>query len=298
MIPDKKELYQGVKTFFIAPDLTLMPEDFLSHFFLKGFEAYYLMDDQYLDMETKIRVLFRLFPDFLLFFNIDRKLGKIEWPKAMAGIKDDFGERAKMGVLYSGYIEESTRKSIEKTYLYDIGTYCGCIPLMYKKQKNLALLQSVLVANEANGRRKSLRAICGSTCTFNLVIRGIKYLGEIRDISVSHFSCAFDGPDPDLPMYEKARGFQLNLSGIICTVDGVVFTKRVIEGSMLYVFVFRSSRDREGLDAEMLAKVNGFIHSHFEKGVLKIANKAFEGGGSVKREGAPADSVGAIALRQ
>lgn len=285
MVPDKKELYQGVKTFFVAPDLSLMPEGFLPHFFLHGFEAYYLMDDQYLDMETKVRVLFSLFSDFLLFFNIDRRLGKIEWPKAIGAIKRDNGERAKIGVLYSGYIEESTRRSIEKTYLYDIGICCGCIPLAYKKQKNLALLQSVLVANEANGRRKSLRAICGSTCAFNLVIRGIKYVGEIRDISVSHFSCAFDGPDPELAMYEKARGFQLNLSGIICAVDGVVFTKRMIAGSMLYVFVFRNSRDREGLDAEMLAKINGFIHKHFEKGVFEVTNKAFEEARAAKKEG-------------
>jgi hypothetical protein len=285
MVPDKKELYQGVKTFFVAPDLSIMPEDFLSQFFLHGFEAYYLMDDQYLDMETKIRVLFSLFPDFLLFFNIDRKLGKVDWPESIKRIKDENGERAKIGVLYGNHVEEATRRSIEKTYLYDIGIYCGCIPLEYQKKKNVALLHSVLVANEANGRRKSLRAICGSTCTFNLVQRGTKYVGEIRDISVSHFSCAFDGPDPDLAMYEKADGFQLNLSGIICTVDGVVFTKRILDGSMLYVFVFRSSRDREGLDAEMLAKVNGFIHAHFEKGVLAIVNKGFEEARAKKLEG-------------
>jgi hypothetical protein len=285
MVPDKKELFQGVKTFFIAPDLSIMPEEFLSQFFLHGFEAYYLMDDQYLDMETKVRVLFSLFPDLLLFFNIDRKLGKIEWTESIKAIKREQGERAKMGVLYGSHIEDATRRSIEKVYLYDIGIYCGCIPLEYQKKKNLALLQNVLVANEANGRRKSLRAICGSTCTFNLVAKGKKYVGEIRDISVSHFSCAFDGPDPNPAMYEKATGFQLNLSGIICSVDGVVFTKRVIDGSVLYVFVFRGSRDREGLDPEMLAKVNGFIHAHFEKGVLEIAHKGFEEARARKREG-------------
>jgi hypothetical protein len=276
MTPQKKEFYEGIKTFFVVPDLSLMPEEFLSYFFLKGFEAYYLMDDQYLDIHAKIRVLFSLFPELILFLNIDRRLGKVIWPDLARSVRREFGERARVGVLYGSHIDEDTRRLLERTYLFEIGIDCGCIPIDYRKQKNLALLQSVLVANEANGRRKSLRALCGATCTFNLLRDGSKYDGRVLDISVSHFSCAFDGPDPNMAMYEKAVRIQLKLAGIICTVDAVVFTKRVVAGEMLYVFVFRSSRDREGLDAEMLTKVNGFIHAHFDKGVKEITRRAFD----------------------
>ncbi len=36
---EQKEAIEGIKTFFVVPDLSAMPEDFLSNFFLKGFEA-------------------------------------------------------------------------------------------------------------------------------------------------------------------------------------------------------------------------------------------------------------------
>jgi hypothetical protein len=92
-----------------------------------------------------------------------------------------------------------------------------------------------------------------------------------NDASVSHFSCAFEGPNPDLKMYEKVDGIQLNLGGIICAVSGVLFAKRASADRALYVFVFRDSRDCDGLDAEMHAKVNGFIQRHFEQAVRSEA---------------------------
>jgi hypothetical protein len=276
MNTDRKEFIEGRKTFFVVPDLSLMPEEFLPSFFAKGFEVYYIMDDQHLDIASKVRVIFSLFNDVILFFNTDRKLSSLEWPLFVRNLRSERGANAKLGVLCGKHVGEERIRAMERTYLYDIGIIGGCIPLEYHKAKNLAILNGVLAANDAKGRRSSLRAICGETCSLNFLLNGRLYRGLVRDVSISHFSCEFDGPDPGLKMYEKVDNIQIKLGGIICTVNGVLFTKREADGAMLHVFVFRDSRNRDGLDAEMFSKVNGYIHDHFEQNVRSIIRKGFE----------------------
>jgi hypothetical protein len=275
MAEEKSVDWKGSKVFFIVPDLSVMPEDFVVSFFAKGFETYYVMDDHYLDIASKVRIIMNLFPDVFLFLNVDRKLGGVNWPFLVRSIYDEYGERAKIGVLCGKHIGGDAIAELERTYLYDIGIFCGCIPLEYNKAKNQSLLTGVLAANEAKGRRSSLRALCGDTCTLNFSNEGRAYRGAVQDISISHFSCVFVGPDPDIKMYEKIDDIQLNLGGIICAVNGVLFAKRAAEGSVLYVFVFRDSKNRDGLDAEMSAKVNSFIHRHFDQGVHAALAKGF-----------------------
>ena len=273
---EKCEATEGIKTYFVVPDLSVMPEDFLPHFFLKGFEAYYLLDDQYLDIPEKIRVLLSIFPELILFFNTDRRLGDLDWESYIRGLQRECGARARIGVLYGKHVGPELCRALERTYLYDIGINCGCIPIEYRKSNNLNLLLGVLTANQANGRRKFLRAICGETCELNFLRDRVKIEGRILDVSVSHFSCEFYGPDPDIEMYEKATDIQLKLAGMICTVDAVLFTKRIVGQTVVNVFVFRDSRGRDGLDPDMLAKVNAFIRERFERGVKSLVQKGFD----------------------
>jgi hypothetical protein len=276
LLESKKDIVDGIKTFFITPDLSCMPEDFLPSFFLKGFEAYYLLDDPYLDMPSKVEVLFSLFPDLILFFNIDRKLSGIDWPIFIASLKKRYRDRAMIGVLHSQRKDESEKKALEVTYLYDIGIYCGCIPVGERRASNLMLLMGVLTANQANGRRKYLRTICTAACSLNLEREGQRYAATVKDVSVSHISCVFDLINPDIPIYEKCRSIQLNLAGTICAVDAVVCKKRIVEGSLLYVFVFCTNRDRSGLEPDMLGKVNGFIHAQYARRVMGLVKEGFD----------------------
>jgi hypothetical protein len=82
-------------------------------------------------------------------------------------------------------------RRLERLYLYDIGIVCGCIPLEYQKSKNLNLFLNVLLANQAQGQRKHLRALCDSGFRMNMLYGGRLHMGALRDISVSHFSCVF-----------------------------------------------------------------------------------------------------------
>lgn len=276
MAPEKTVTYEGIKTFVLAPDLSLMPEDFLPQFFLRGYEVYYILEDRHLDLYSKVRVLFELFPELILFFNIDRKLIGMSWPAMVRQIKDKHGDKARMGVIYGSLVDLSTRRELEKTYLYDIGIHCGCIPMEYRKTTNLDRLLQVLAANQANGRRKSLRAICDSSCTVNLVHHGLQHVGRIRDISISHFSCVFTDGEPKLVVHQKLPRVQLRLAGIICTVDVMLCAKRPVPGATLYVFVFYGANGREGLSPDVRVKINNFVYGHFRKHVGEIIQKGVE----------------------
>ncbi|HUI70859.1 MAG TPA: hypothetical protein VL354_10105 [Spirochaetia bacterium] len=266
MLPDRKAIFEGIKTFVVLPDLSRMPEDFLSHFFLEGYEVYYILDDPHLDLYARTRVLLTLFPQTMLFFNIERK-AEMPWPELIRRIKEEQGARARIGVLYGSQTDAQTRRELQRTYLYDIGIDCGCIPLEYRKPENLARLTSVLAANQAKGRRKFLRAVCDSTCTVSLVHSGIRHEGKIRDISISHFSCVFAEGGPKLELKEKLQRVQLRLSGMVCAVEAIVRAKREVSGELLYIFAFCEARSFEGLSPEIRTKINDFIHTHFRKRV-------------------------------
>ncbi len=59
-------------------------------------------------------------------------------------------------------------------------------------------------------------------------------------------------------------------------MDAVLFVKRMTEGGDLYVFVYRNSHNRDGLDPDMLGKVNRFMRESFEKRLLSILHRCFE----------------------
>jgi hypothetical protein len=77
-------------------------------------------------------------------------------------------------------------------------------------------------------------------------------------------------------MYEMATDIQLKLAGIICTISAVLFAKRVVGDTVINVFVFRDSRGQDGLDPDMLSKVNGFIQDRFERAVGALVHKSFD----------------------
>jgi hypothetical protein len=70
----KRESTDGVKIFFVVPELSTFPEEFLKSFFLMGYEPYFLDDDPYCPLEAKIHAPFTLFTQLILFFNIDRPI--------------------------------------------------------------------------------------------------------------------------------------------------------------------------------------------------------------------------------
>lgn len=276
MAEDHPEITEGIKTFFIEPDRSMMPLDFLSDFFLEGYEAYYLLENRYLDVIEKVHALFSVFSDLIIFFNTEQELKVNNWPLIVRVLQGEYKEKARFGVLYSKHIGPQARREMESLYLYDIGINCGCIPIESRPTANLALLTGVLKANQANGRRKNLRAICRKNCTFAFLYDQVKFSGTILDVSVSHFSCTFASLEPSLLMYGKSTEIHLNLGGTIVSVCAMLLTKRVSGEEAIYIFVFKTSQGEDGLDSDVLAKVNKFIYEHYERNVNSKVKKAFE----------------------
>lgn len=259
----EREFCSGKKTFFVVPEVSLFPEEYTKSFFLKGFESYFLDDDPYCSLELKIHVLFSLFSEVILFFNIEKNVHGIEWASFIRSLQNQYGSRATIGVMYRKKNNVEETRKIERLYLYDIGIVGGCIPIEYQKTKNLYLFLNVLIANQANGQRKNLRAVCGSSYKMNFSRFGHSYQCEIRDISLSHFSCVFLGNVPEIPLHEKINDIQMNLRGILIKVNGVCCLKRSVEAEVIHVFVFRTADDHEGLNSENMLRVNEIIFNSF-----------------------------------
>jgi len=276
MFESYKETILGIKTFFVVPELSLIPEEYLKSFFMKGFETYFLDDDPYLSLQSKVRVLFSLFPELILFFNIDRRVSGIDWPVFIGELQNTYGQRAMIGVLYRQRNDINEVRDLERLYLYELGICCGCIPVKYQKSSNLFLLMNVLIANQANGRRKHLRVLCDDFCRVSLEWKGSLWQGQLRDISISHFSMVFIGNIPEIPMYEKISSVQLSLRGVLSRVSGVLCLKRVLAEEDVHVFVFRNGDDRDGLDAEALIRVNSFVFQSLHSSMNQLLRKGFQ----------------------
>jgi hypothetical protein len=271
-----RELCSGKKTFFVVPEVSLFPEEYTKSFFLKGFESYFLDDDPYCSMELKIHVLFSLFPEVILFFNIEKNVHGIEWPSFIRTLQNQYGSRATIGVMYRKKNNLEETRKIERLYLYDIGIVGGCIPIEYQKTKNLYLFLNVLIANQANGQRKNLRAVCNSSYKMNFSRFGHSYQCEIRDISLSHFSCVFLGDVPEIPLHEKINDIQMNLRGILMKVNAVCCLKRSVENDVIHVFVFRTDDDHEGLNPDHMLRVNEIIFNTFYSAMSEKLKTEFD----------------------
>lgn len=270
------DVRSGIKTFFVVPELSVFPEECLRAFCLHGYEAYFIHDDPYCPLVSKIHLLVSAFPEVILFFNIDRKVQGVDWAALIRKLQFTYRDRIRIGVMFQKLNNPDETRRLERLYLYDIGITCGCIPIEYQKSKNLPLFLSVLSANKANGQRKHLRAVCNDAYRMNMSFKGRPYTCVIRDVSVSHFSCVFIGEVPEIPMMEKIQNVQMSLRGTRCTVDAVLCLRRDIGDNPIHVFVFRTQDGRDGLDYEPQERVNSVIFNYYTETITGFLRKLFE----------------------
>ena len=151
---------EGRKTFFICPDVSLFPQVYLEDYFGRGYEAYIIDDDRSCPLVKKIDIILETYPDSIIFFYIDAKVNKVIWKEYIKELHSRNNGTLLIGVLYEKRPREEDKRELEKYYLFDVGIPCGCIPLEYQKSKNLMLIDQVMFANQARGRRKNIRAMC------------------------------------------------------------------------------------------------------------------------------------------
>lgn len=243
-----KEIVTGRKTFFITPDTSLIPESYLEDYFALGYECYFIENDKRIRLEKKLDILISLFHDVIFFFNIDYRTDDIEWPVLIRNIIESYNNKASIGVIYTKRQTKEERLKLEQKYLYEMGLNCGCIQLEYQKKQNFEIIEKILYANQAQGRRKNIRALCTSACTYTFVMERQTYTGSLQDISVSHISFISSDPSFKVQLYEKIKDLHFNIRGFLFRSDAVLIMQRQVPTGNLYVFAFTSSTGANGLD--------------------------------------------------
>lgn len=247
---DTEHIIEGRKTFFICPDATLLPENFLEDFMARGYETYIIGDDRYCPLKAKVEVIIETFTDSILFFYIDMPVSGINWEKYVKELQEKYMGRILIGVLYAKRQSEEEKKKLEKYYLFDVGIQCGCISLEYQKAKNFALIDKVMFANQACGRRKNIRAICDTRSRVSFVTKHGQVKGSILDVSLSHFSCVFDRT-LELKLYEKVSKVLITVNGLHFISDAILVMQRPKNGVTLNVFIFSNSLGQQGLESDV-----------------------------------------------
>lgn len=246
------DIVTGRKTFFILPDTSLMPESYLEDYFALGYECYYVPFDKRVNIGKKVKVITSLFKDLIIFFNIDYNLNlpDFSWDDFIYDYIHENDNAGSVGILYTKRQTKEEKNRLERRYLYDMGVRCGCIQLEYQKVQNFELIGKILYANQAQGRRKTIRALCTSACTYTYTYGPYKdsVTGTLQDISLSHFTILVSGVGLEIKLYEKIADVHFNIRGFLFRSDAVLVMERPVNGDMLYVFAFVNSAGQNGLD--------------------------------------------------
>ncbi len=282
---DDRMIYEGRKTFFVVPDQALLPESYLQDYLMHGYEAYIIGDDRYCPLEHKIDIIIETFPDSILFFYIDAEIPNITWKSYIAQLQNRWQGKILIGVLYTKRTSEAEKSAIEKYYLFDVGIQCGCIAMEYQKSKNFALIDRVMFANQAQGRRKTVRAICDTNCKVVYCDEKTKqnYIGVITDVSMSHFSCMFPNYVPPIRDYEKINGMLLTINGIHFATNAIMIARRETPAGFLFVFCFTKSNGQQGLESDILPRLVDKIYQIITSRVKTLLWHKFEEQGRIAR---------------
>ena len=260
MEESSKYLLEGRKTFFICPDVSMFPDTYLEDYLKRGYETYIINDDRICTIKEKVQVIIDTFKDSILFFYIDTPIEDVNWKEYIKELQETYKDSVLIGVLYAKRTKEDEMHALERYYLYDVGIKCGCIALEYQKDKNFTLIDKVMFANQACGRRKNIRAFCdlSSTVIFNYDKK--KWLGKISDVSLSHFSCVFD-LEPKLPLYEKINDILVDVNGLHLHIDGIFVDCRKLEDRNLFIFIFAQPNGKQGLEEDVKTRLSEKIYS-------------------------------------
>jgi len=247
----------GKRVFFLYPHSVI--EDKIVSVIIRGeFEVYLVYD------KAKTVSLMKKFPGSILFINIDRELQEEDWEKYITSIRNSEGTAdTQIGIL--SYNED---KDLSKKYLMDIGIQCGFVRLKLGVEESSKILLKTLIATEARGKRKYVRARCDklSNVSFNIQNGGGRYTGSIIDISVAGMACTFSNSAHYSPG-DRIKDIQLVLKGKRVSVSGILAGKRDTDGSDLYVIMFT-----EPISGESKDKIHDFIHLALQENISRLMN--------------------------
>jgi hypothetical protein len=206
---------------------------------------------------NKLREFLKKEPDSIVFASINEGLSEREWEVWIRGVLGDpVTERVGMGILSSTENEELRRK-----YVDTFKIPCGFTVIKSDLTLVMKQLFDILMAANAKGRRKFIRAIISeneTNTTVNFSLNGNFVKGTIKDISVVGFSCFFD-TDPGLTKNSLYQDIQIKLQTNLINTEGIVFGSRTDEKNTVYVILFT-----QRIDPGTQAKIRRYIQSNLQ----------------------------------
>ncbi|MBQ9538703.1 MAG: hypothetical protein IJU95_05490, partial [Treponema sp.] len=119
----------GRKTFFISSDADLITEPILERLMSHGYEAYVIADDARCLMKKKVEDIIRMFPGYILYFNVGSKVIGIEWKAYIKDLCARHRIDAKIGIMYKGTSSAEESVQLEGYYLNEARVGIGCLSL-------------------------------------------------------------------------------------------------------------------------------------------------------------------------
>ncbi len=280
------EIVTGRKCFFILPDPSLMPVSFLEDFFALGFECYYIGNDGRVPIHKKIESILNLFKDVIFFINIDYEVSDSQWPEYISSLLGKKAQKEQIGVIFLKRQSAVEIATIKKLYFDELGLGLGAIQLEYQKKNNLELIAKALFNIHAQGRRKTIRALCSSACTYKFFYKNDPFSGSLQDISLSHFSILVKEDPLPVKLYEKLQDIHFNIRGSFFHSDAILVMERTMGADTLYVFAFVTSTGANGLDERTKSLLVPVLYGMISTSCLGLLEKQYRIDESKERDAA------------
>jgi len=268
------ELY-GRKTFFIAPDTSLIPKSYLEEFLGRGYETYIINDDYACPLQTKVREITKLYPESILYFNIDARVEGVEWKSYIRELQEYLGSSVLIGIFYLKRQNSEDEERIKTYYVRDVRIKAGCFALSQGNQNNFDSILATLEQSGAKGRRNLVRAICDKSSSVKFEHKGTGYTANLLDVNVTHFRCDLQGGADGFEIFDKIRDVALYVNGTSFMSDAVLIMKRNFSGKNLCVFMFIKRDDTPDLEKETEKKLNQKIYQIVLNENMEKLNNAF-----------------------
>jgi len=213
---EQKPEASGKKIFLLYPH-SVIKDEMLDLLIMAGYETYTLLDRE------KARRLLAKFSGSIMFINIDEGPNESEWEAYVKDIQNNSGTKnSRLGIMSYNQDMELMQK-----YLMDMAIPCGYVQLKLGMNESTRIILSVLEANEAKGRRNSIRATCEDdrNATMNYRLDPVFFHGKILDISAAGVAARFNTL-PNFPLNSMIRSVQLKLRGGIVMADMIFIGQR------------------------------------------------------------------------
>lgn len=260
----------GRKTFFIAPDRSLVSDSCLERLMSHGYEAYSISDDGLCPIKKKVDDIIRLFPGSIIYFNVDASIAGIEWKSYLKELCAGLRHEAKVGIIIKARDSAEERYRIETEYRNDVRVRAGILALSGSREEDYAQIQEVLAQSGAIGRRKIIRA----EADMNSSVLFPEGAARLKDISRAYFCCIFEEM-VFANIFDRFNGLVVNFNGMSFKSDAVLVMKHSRAGENCGIFMFVKEDGSPELETEQKELLNKKIYNILTAGRRQEIEAAF-----------------------